>query len=534
VATGVFVSALSDVKVLDFTRMHSGPFASMILGDLGADVLKIEPPIGDETRRMTRFSYGPMSAFYAASNRNKRSLVLDLHDPESRPALDRLVAEADIVIDNFRPSTLRRVRLDYEQIVAVNPDVISVSITGYGVGSPEENSPAYDLLAQARSGIMSLTGDPDGAPLKAGAPIGDLVAGIYGVVGALAALHERERSGKGQRIEVAMLDAQIAMVHYHYSYFDASGVVLPRVGSAHQNMVPYGIFRCSDGYLAIAAVPEPPKFWLELCEALGHPEWIDDDRFATAEARHLNRDALKDAMEEVLGRDTKAEWFRILTARGIPVAPVNDLSDLPNDEQVLARGMLVEVESPDYGAITLPGNPIKMPGALAEAEWTAPPMLGENEPAAWRGTGTGADGAVAAAEPFDTNLIGRRKRSTDGADEWALLAWSCHACGRVALGTADKCPTCGSPDGEPTTLRDSGVLETWSRIAAKGGAYIVGYALVGSESDPDAAVRVFARIEAESEESLALGMPVTVEFVTADEAPGPSRVQHSFRPIHER
>jgi len=514
--------------------MHSGPFASMILGDLGADVLKIEPPIGDETRRMTRFSYGPMSAFYAASNRNKRSLVLDLHDPESRPTLDRLVAEADIVIDNFRPSTLRRIRLDYEQIVAVNPDVISLSITGYGVGSPEENSPAYDLLAQARSGIMSLTGDPDGAPLKAGAPIGDLVAGIYGVVGALAALHERERSGKGQRIEVAMLDAQIAMVHYHYSYFDASGVVLPRVGSAHQNMVPYGIFRCSDGYLAIAAVPEPPKFWLELCAALGHPEWVDDERFATADARHLNRDALKDAMEDVLGCDTRAEWFRILTARGIPVAPVNDLADLPNDEQVLARGMLVEIESPDYGAITLPGNPIKMPGALPEPEWTAPPMLREHEPATWRGSADGSDGAVVSVEPFDANLIGRGKSTTDGADEWVLLAWSCHACGRVALGRAAKCPTCGSSDGEATTLRNVGTLETWSRIAAKDGAYIVGYALLESEANPDASVRVFARVEAEGEKSLSLGMPVTVGFATSDVGQGPSRVHHSFVPARER
>ncbi len=305
------MSSLGDVKVLDFTRMHSGPFASMLLGDLGAEVLKIEPPIGDETRRMTRFHYGPMSAFYAASNRNKRSVVLDLHDPDTRPALDALIAEADIVIDNFRPSTLHRVRLDYEQVVAINPSVISVSITGYGEGSPEANSPAYDLLAQARSGMMSLTGDADGAPLKAGAPIGDLVAGVYAVVGALAALHERDRTGKGQRVEVAMLDAQLAMVHYHYSYFDASGVVLPRVGSFHQNMVPYGIFQCSDGYLAIAAVPEPPKFWLELCDALGHREWIDDERFASADARHLNRDALRDAMEAVLAGDTKAEWFRV-------------------------------------------------------------------------------------------------------------------------------------------------------------------------------------------------------------------------------
>ena len=524
------MTALSDVKVLDFTRMHAGPFASMILGDLGADVLKIEPPIGDETRRMTKFHYGPMSAFYAASNRNKRSLVLDLHDPESRPTLDRLVAEADIVIDNFRPSTLRRVRLDYEEVVAINPDVISVSISGYGEGSPEENSPAYDLLAQARSGVMSLTGDPDRAPLKAGVPMGDLVAGIYGVVGGLAALHERERTGKGQRVEVAMLDAQLAMVHYHYSYFDASGVVLPRVGSFHQNMVPYGIFQCRDGFLAIAAVPEPPKFWLELCAALEHPEWIDDERFATADSRHLNRDALKDAIEAVLAGDTKAEWFRVLSARGIPVAPVNELSDLPNDDQILARGMLVQVESPDYGAITLPGNPIKMPGALAADEWMAPPMLGIDEPAVWREAVDAAEQVVA---PFDAHLIGRREHAAPGAPDWVLLGYACNACGRTALGAADACPTCGSTDGLVTSLRDEGVIETWSRIVTKEGAYIVGYALLGSAADADAGVRVFSRIASDDEASLALSMPVHVEFVTSD-ATGRPRVEHTFVPVRER
>jgi CoA:oxalate CoA-transferase len=522
------VTSLSDVKVLDFTRMHSGPFATMILGDLGAEVLKIEPPIGDETRRMTKFHYGPMSAFYAASNRNKRSVVLDLHDEQSRPALDRLIAEADIVVDNFRPSTLRRVRLDYEQIVAINPDVISLSISGYGIGSPEENSPAYDLLAQARSGVMSITGDADRPPLKAGAPIGDLVAGIYGAVGALAALHERERTGKGQRVEVAMLDAQVAMVHYHYSYFDASGITLPRVGSFHQNMVPYGIYECSDGYLAIAAAPEPPKFWRELCVALGHPEWIEDERFATAEARHINRGALKQAMDAVLTGDTKAEWSRILRERGVPSAPVNDLADLQNDEQILARGMLVQIESPDYGTITLPGNPIKLPGALPVDQWTAPSLLGVDEPVEWRASAV-SDSPMPQELPFDPHLIGRSGLTNGTGPGWALLAWGCKACGRTALGAVEACPMCGSLNGAPTTLREEGTIETWSRIAAKDGPYIVGYALFGSADNPGASVRVFAKVAAADESSLALNMPVKVVFETA-EFGGVPRISHHFLP----
>lgn len=517
------MTALADVKVLDFTRMHSGPFASMILGDLGADVLKIEPPNGDETRRMTLFSYPGMSAFFAASNRNKHSLTLDLHDPATRPELDRLIAEADIVIDNFRPSTLRRFHLDYESLVEVNPQVIAVTVTGYGAGSPEADSPAYDLLAQAHSGIMSLTGESDGPPLKAGAPFGDIVAGVYAVGGALAALHERARTGKGQRVEVAMLDASIAMVHYHFSYFDASGEVLPRVGNEHHNMVPYGTFRCSDGHLAIAAVPEPPKFFVELCDALGHPEWVHDPRFDTAEARRVNRAVLKDAIETVLATATKREWFERLRARGVPVAPVNEVRDLPNDAQVLARDMLVSLTSPESGTIRLPGNPIKMRGARPLEEWTAPPTLGNWPTASW-------PSAPPTEEPFDRNLLVRR----EGGSGWALASWWCGHCGQATLGCTERCSACGSTEGQRSLLRDEGTLVTWSRIVGKTGSYIVGYTDLGVEGGRGAAVRVFGPVYAEAEEELALGMPVSVVFETSS-VQGAPKIHHAFVPevVHD-
>jgi crotonobetainyl-CoA:carnitine CoA-transferase CaiB-like acyl-CoA transferase/uncharacterized OB-fold protein len=515
------MNALADVKVLDFTRMHSGPFASMILGDLGADVLKIEPPRGDETRRMTLFSYPGMSAFFAASNRNKRSLVIDLHDPATRPDIERLVADADIVIDNFRPSTLRRFGLDYERLVAINPRIIAVTVTGYGDGSPEADSPAYDLLAQARSGIMSLTGEDDGPPLKAGAPIGDIVAGVYAVAGALAALHERTRTGRGQRVEVAMLDASIAMVHYHFSYFDASGEVLPRVGNEHHNMVPYGVFRCADGHLAIAAVPEPPKFFIDLCDCLGHPEWVHDPRFDGAVARRVNRAALKDEIEGVLVTATKGEWFERLRARGVPVAPVNEVRDLPDDAQVLARDMLVSLTAPDSGPIRLPGNPIKMRGARPVEEWTAPPSLGDWPTASW-------PSAPAAEEPFDGNLLVRR----EGGPGWALASWWCLDCERATLGRTERCPACGSTSGQPSLLRDVGVLATWSRIMGKAGPYIVGYADLEVEGRPGAAVRVFGPLHAADEDGLALGMPVTVVF-DASSVQGAPRIHHAFVPTRE-
>ena len=318
-----------------------------------------------------------------------------------------------------------------------------------------------------------------------------------------------------------MLDASIAMVHYHFSYFDASGTVLPRVGSEHHNMVPYGTFRCRDGHLAIAAVPEPPKFFVELCDCLGHPEWVHDPRFDTADARRVHREALKAAMEAVLMTASKAEWFERLSARGVPVAPVNELSDLPNDAQVLARDMLVSLTSPESGTIRLPGSPIKMRGARPVDEWTAPPLLGSGGSAAWPAAPIGD-------EPFDANLLQRRE---SGAG-WALAAWWCCDCERGALGRAERCPACGSRTGRVAQLRDRGTLETWSRIAGKDGPYIVGYALLEVEGEPGASVRVFGPLRVDDEGELALGMRITVVFEASPIAGAP-KIHHAFVPTTE-
>jgi CoA:oxalate CoA-transferase len=487
-------------------------------------VLKIERPEGDESRRMTLYSYGPMSAFFVPSNRNKRSRVLDLGDPAGRAELDELLESADVVIDNFKPDTLRRLGLDYKTLSERNPRVVSVSITGYGEGSPEADSPAYDLLAQARAGVIDLTGEASGRPVKAGVPIGDLLAGVYAAVGTVAALYERDRTGNGQRVEVAMLDAQIAMVHYHFSYFDASGEVLQRVGSEHHNMVPYGIYQCSDGFIAIAVTPEPPKFWTSLCTALDHPEWASDERFATATARVSNREALKHELEAALGARTRRDWYDVLRSHGVPAAPVNGVSDLLADEQVAAREMLVELTSPSYGTVRVPGNPIKMRGARPIADWLVPPMLGEGgDNASLRGVWplrsheTGAD-------LLNTNFMA----PGSGEDVAVLLGWRCAKCSALALGKHAVCGICGNKTGRVTQLANEGVLETWSRIATRKGGYIIGYALVGDGED-DRRVRIFGPIDAVDESILTAGERIAIRFRRSD-VNGKSRLHHTFIP----
>lgn len=522
------MTTLGGVKVLDFTRVHAGPFASMVLADLGATVLKIERPEGDESRHMSRFSYSSMSAFFVASNRNKGSRVLDLATPEGRERVMELVRVADIVIDNFRPGTLKRLSLDYESVARVNPRAISVSVTGYGEGTPDGDRPAYDLLAQARGGVMSLNGEPGRDPVKVGVPIGDLIAGLYAATGAIAALRERQLTGRGQRVEVAMLDAQVAMLHYHYSYYDASGELLPRIGSHHQNMAPYGIFRCSDGHLAIAVVPQPPKFWAALCETLGHPEWMEDERFSTPAARVANRAEMTAELESVMRTRTRREWFELLRDAGVPVAPLNDMSDLAEDEQIRARRMIVECTSAGYGRVRLPGNPIKMAGTLPEEEWTAPPELGDHE----------------GIDPGRPDWRPRSSADGDGADEvmnpamiafngtaggYALRAWRCRSCGGLAFGIRVCCPVCGRTDAEETPLCEEGTLETWSAVSTREGSYVIGYSLVGAVDDPEQTVRVFGPIDVEDESELVPGEAMRIGF-RSSEINRRDRVHHYFIP----
>ena len=521
------MTALQGVKVVDFTRVHAGPFASMVLADLGAAVLKIEQPAGDDTRRMTLMSYGDMSAFFVASNRNKSSLVLDLGRPDSRETLNTLIRSADVIMDNFRPATLTRLGLDYESVARLNSRIISVSVTGYGAGTPDGDQPSYDLLAQARAGVMSLNGEPGGRPLKVGVPIGDLIAGLYAATGAIAALREREVTGKGQRVEVAMLDAQIAMLHYHYSYYDASGKLLPRIGSHHQNMAPYGIFECADGYLAIAAVPEPPKFWAALCKALDREDWMEDSRFATPDLRVAHRAEMSAELEGVLRTRPRTEWFGILRDAGVPAAPVSDLSDLERDEQITAREMLVECVSSAYGRVRMPGNPIKMDGARPGSDWTAPPVLGElgdidPEQPDWRRRSDATSTRPQTGEVFNQALIGGGP--TNGG--YSLRAWRCDSCERLAFGVRDCCPVCGHVGGKETRLKHAGTLETWSSVAARDNPYVIGYALVDAVDRPQS-VRVFAPIDVPDEGRLVPGCIVGIAFRVAS-IDGEQRLHHYF------
>jgi crotonobetainyl-CoA:carnitine CoA-transferase CaiB-like acyl-CoA transferase/uncharacterized OB-fold protein len=516
------MTSLEGIRVLDLTRMHAGPFASMILGDLGADVLKIEPPGGDSSRVLTEYMYGGIqSAFFVASNRNKRSIVLDINSDEGRLQFETLLDRADILIDNFRPSTLRRLGLHYETVSKRNPSIICVSVNGYGEGTPNEDLPAYDLLVQAQSGVMALTGEPEGPPLKVGVPIGDLLAGVYATVGALAALCEREVTGLGQRVEVSMLDAQMAMLHYHFNYYDVAGESLPRVGSGHHNIVPYGLYACKDGEIAVAVAPDPPKFWQSFCEAVGRNDWLEDERYSTQEARATNRDQLRLEVEEILGVDDRETWLVRMKNAGVPVAPVNGLSDLETDPQISARGMVVEIPA-DYGTIRVMGNPIRMQGALPKESWKPPPLL---EDGVEVGDVLEDWGRLPQGGPKSVSSM-----HLDFSDEGVprLRGWRCSSCQKIAFGTRKLCPVCAHSGGEETVLGPHGNLETWSRVGSLEDGYLIGYALIGDGRD-EQTVRVFGPIgvPASEEAALGIGIPIAIEFKSSrigDE----ERLHHSF------
>ena len=279
---------LGDVRVLDLTQFLSGPYGTMILADLGADVIKVEPPSGELSRTIPPNFAGGDSSYYLSVNRNKRSVVADLKTAEGLTLVRALAAKADIVVENFRPGVLKRLGLDYEALAKVRPSLIWCSISGFGQDGPWRDLPAYDMVVQALSGGMSLTGDPDGEPVRAGIPLGDLSAGMYGVIGMLAALHERDRTGKGRWVDIAMFDCQLSMLSYQAAYFLQSGQVPGRQGSGHDSIPTYRCFAASDG-VSVVVTANTEKMWCSLAQVLGVPELTHDPRFATNADRFTNR-----------------------------------------------------------------------------------------------------------------------------------------------------------------------------------------------------------------------------------------------------
>src|SRR3954463_2756635 len=366
--------ALDGLRVLDVTQVMAGPYCAMVLADLGADVIKVEPPAGDSTRVMPGAT-GRDSPSFNAVNRGKRGIVLNLKTPAGRDVLLRLARATDILIENYRPGVMATLGAGYEALAAINPRIVYASISGYGQTGPHRNKGGFDLVAQGVSGIMSVTGEPGGAPAKAGVPLTDLGAGLFALVGILAALQHRARTGMGQHVDTALVDAGVALSVWEATeYF--SGVGVPKaLGSAHRMNAPYQAIRCADGYVTLGGAND--RLFRRLSKVLGHSEWGDEEAFADNASRVANRQALAQRIEAITTTQPRAHWLALLEANDIPCGPINDYAEVFADPQVLAREMAVETDHPTLGHVSTLGSPIKMSATPPNVARRAP-QLGEH------------------------------------------------------------------------------------------------------------------------------------------------------------
>lgn len=365
---------LSGIQVLDLTQFLAGPFSTQILADLGANVMKLEAPSGDWSRTLPPHFVGSDSCYYLSINRNKKGVVIDMKAPEGLELVKRLAAKCDILMENFRPGVLDRLGLTYDDLRTRNPGLIWASISGFGQDGPYKNRPAYDMIVQAMSGGMSLTGEPGRAPVRAGIPLGDLSAGMYAAIGSLAALEERRQTGKGKFIDISMLDCQVAMLTYQAAYHLHSGDVPGRQGSGHASIPTYRSFAtANDTGLVITANTE--RMWKGLCDVLGLAALTDDPRFITNDDRFNNREALWPLLEDAFLKREAKDWVPLLLDAGVPVGEVNNLADALNDPQVRHRNMVLELEDDQGNHARVAGNPIKFRDT-AELPHQYPPGLG--------------------------------------------------------------------------------------------------------------------------------------------------------------
>ena len=367
-------NALSGIKVLDLSTMMAGPFGAMMLADLGAEVIKVETLDGDGTRSFQPHFKDGDSLYFHSLNKNKKSIAIDLKSEKGLALFYELVKGVDVVWDNFRAGVKEKLKIDYDNVVKHNPKVISCSITAFGTANPhDDDQPSFDLCVQAMSGVLDMTGEPDRPPVKMGVPMGDLGSGWYAVVGVLAALVAREKTGKGQKVDVSMLDGLASLHTYEAAYYLNSGVTPTRIGTAHRSVVPYQIFPTKDIYIAIVGTID--KFWVSICKVLGMPEWAEDERFKNLSGRFKNRELVVAMMSEKLMERNCDEWVKAFRTVKVPCGPVNPMDKALNEPLLLARNMIVEVERGDE-KIKLLGNPVKMSGNTEV--YKAPPRLGED------------------------------------------------------------------------------------------------------------------------------------------------------------
>ena len=368
---------LSGIRVVDLTRILAGPFCSMILGDMGAEVVKIETPgIGDPVRRQGAIRDG-LSWYFAAFNRNKRSLSLNLRSAEGRGVLDKLIARSDVLIENFRPGVLAAMGLDQARLEALNPGLVTCNITGFGSSGPYRDRPSFDFIAQAMSGFMSVTGEPDGPPMRAGPPIADLVAGLQGALGVCAALVRRGRTGQGDTVGASLNNAMIGMLGFLAANYLATGAAPARSGNDHAIVSPYGMFRTRDGEIAIA--PSQEQSYQRLIDALEAPELRENPLFGSNDLRVANRAAVNAAIEGRLKGGTSDYWIARLNAAGVPCDRVKTLPEVFADPQVSEQQMVLDIEHPGHGEVRMLGFPIKFAQAPCRLYRPAPDLGADSE-----------------------------------------------------------------------------------------------------------------------------------------------------------
>jgi len=370
------VRPLESIIILDFSRALAGPYCTMMLADMGAEIIKLEMPgRGDDSR-----SWGPPfvegeSAYFMSVNRNKKSITLNLKSEKSKEIIEKLIKKADIIVENFRPGTMDKLGLSYENVVELNPKIIYASISGFGQDGPYRLLPGFDQVLQGMGGLMSITGEPGGPPIKVGIAVADIAGGMFAAYGIMIALFNRERTGKGQMIDVSLLDSQVAWLTYRAGSFFASGKIPQPLGSGHPNIVPYQAFKAKDTYVNIAVGND--QLWQKFCSAVGLEDIVENPKYSTNAKRVENRNELVNIISNLVSSKNAQEWLDILTKAGVPCGPIYTMDEIFTDPQVLHRNMVKDLDHLKAGKIKVTGVPVKLSGTPGEI-LTSPPVLGQN------------------------------------------------------------------------------------------------------------------------------------------------------------
>jgi len=367
---------LRGVRVLDLTRVLAGPFCTMNLADLGAEVIKIEVPgRGDDSRSFAPMMPSGDSGYFYSVNRGKRSVTLDLRTEEGAAVFRELAAKSDVVVENFSPGTMDRFKVGYAQLKAANPRIILCSISGFGQTGPMTSAPAYDIVAQALGGTMSITGNPGGEPVRCGVSVGDLSAALYGVIAIMSALRVRDRDGVGNHVDIAMLDCQVAMLEDALARYSVSGKIPGRIGTRHPSITPFQQFRAADDYFVMGAGNE--AIWLRFCDAIAMPQLKDDPRFLTNADRTANHPELEALLARAFATRPRDHWLRLLADASVPCAPISNVEEVTRDPHLAARNMILHADHPEFDGLIVPGSPLKSAGDT-DIPSTRAPRLGES------------------------------------------------------------------------------------------------------------------------------------------------------------